>query len=142
MFAYTANLLVLYSFSVLYEADWLDFSIAALLQGCAGLSAARMCAAHLRIARERFAVAKASRFASEQTCNRLHTLIPKQVLPRLSTHTGDSMLGILIPQCTVMFCSLDFGPGGGGPGLSADHYRALDDIFSAFDDAVERSGFL
>ena len=139
IFVSVADLLILIGFSFLFETEWLGLSIAILLQACAGFSAARMCASHVRIAREQFAVAKASRFASEQTCNRLHTLIPKQVLPRLASHAGGAMLGTLIPQCTVMFCSLDFGPGG-GPALSAELYRLLDDIFSAFDDAVERSG--
>ena len=83
-------------------------------------------------------MAKAAKFAAEQTSNRLHTLIPKQVLPALAAHTGEGMQGALIPHCTVMFCSLHLAT---RPSMSlADHHRLLDGVFSALDDAVRRSG--
>ena len=124
--------------SVMNQEAFMDLVFAAIFQASAGFAAAHVCSSQLRVAREHFSLAKAAKFAAEQTSNRLHTLIPKQVLPALAAHTGEGMLGALIPHCTVMFCSLHLAT---RPSMSlADHHRLLDGVFSALDDAVRRSG--
>jgi hypothetical protein len=86
---------------------WLLVSALAF-QLAAGLSSTYMCRVRRRLAREQFAIAKGTRGAAKQNRTLLHTLIPKNVLGRLSTHAADAgMLGTTIPECTVMFCSLE-----------------------------------
>ena len=138
IFVTLAELVILIVSSTLRHFDFTDLFLAVFLQTSAGLSAVHISRSRLRVAREHFALAKAAKFASEQTSNRLHTLIPMQVLPALASHTGKEMLGALIPHCTVMFCSLHLDP---APSMSlADNHRLLDRVFSALDEAVSRSG--
>ena len=81
---------------------------AATFQLAAGVSAALMCRVRQRLAREQFAIAKGTKGAAKQNRTLLHTLIPKNVLGRLASHAPDAgMLGTTIPECTVMFCSLE-----------------------------------
>ena len=130
--------IILIIFCILNTVEWFDLVFVTAFQASAGLAAAHVCRSRLRVAREHFALAKAAKFAAEQTSNRLHTLIPMQVLPALTSHTGKEMLGALIPHCTVMFCSLHLDP---APSMSlADRHQLLDGVFSALDDAVRRSG--
>eukprot|EP00292_Cryptomonas_paramecium_P022303 CAMPEP_0113699540 /NCGR_PEP_ID=MMETSP0038_2-20120614/23388_1 /TAXON_ID=2898 /ORGANISM="Cryptomonas paramecium" /LENGTH=164 /DNA_ID=CAMNT_0000622957 /DNA_START=590 /DNA_END=1080 /DNA_ORIENTATION=- /assembly_acc=CAM_ASM_000170 len=84
-------------------------------------------------------MAKEAKFAAERNRNLLHTLIPKDVLPRLAAHSGDSMLGTTIPHCTVMFCSLVFETDVAPP-FSPEMFAFLHEVVSTLDRAVERSG--
>jgi hypothetical protein len=72
-----------------------------------GLGAGYLCHVRKHISRQQFAVAKGTKFATEQNRNLLNTLIPHNVVQRLAGHKGGEMLGNEIKECTVMFCSLE-----------------------------------
>ena len=97
-----------------------------------GLYASYSC--HLRelFAREHFALKKEIKFLSDQNASLLYTLIPPNVVERLSSHAEQHFLCGEIKQCTIMFCALER--------QSELAFARLNDIFSAFDAAVTRSG--
>ena len=111
-----------------------------VLQAIAGLIATLLCRAHTAAARSAFALAKGMKRAGEQNRNLLYTLVPHNVVQHLATHvsSGD-MPGADIPECTVMFCSLE-------PhdllqsSFSNEAFDLINDVFSDFDAAVNRSG--
>ena len=89
---------------------------AVLFQLLSGLGAAYFC--HLRetVSREHFAVAKGTKFATEQDRNLLYTLMPRDVVQALQARTlggeqaappPDELLGREVLRCTVMFCALE-----------------------------------
>jgi hypothetical protein len=133
-----ADIFMWITLSDIMKIDTYELCLSVIFQASVGLSAVHFCESRLRIARSQFAMAKAARFAAEQTCSRLHTLIPPHVLPKLAAHTGSRMLGQLIPHCTVLFCTLRLPPG--RPLPLAEQHALLDAVFSALDDAVSRSG--
>jgi hypothetical protein len=113
--------------------------LAIILQLFVGLSFAHFCQVQQKSARQQFALTKRTRFVSDQNRNLLYTLIPKNVTEKLSRHVGDSLLGSEIPCCIVMFCSVE-------PHdelqtcKSEQEFGLLDQVFSAFDLAVQSSG--
>jgi hypothetical protein len=112
---------------------------AVAFQLLAGLGAAYFCHVRKLISRQQFVVAKGTKFATEQNRNLLYTLIPQNVVQKLSNHKGAEMLGSEIRECAVMFCSLE-------PQVelqaasTGQEFNLLDEVFSAFDSAVERHG--
>ena len=82
-------------------------STAVAFQLLVGLGAAYFCHVRKQISRQQFAVAKGTKFATEQNRNLLNTLIPQNVVQKLAGHKGGSMLGNEVKECTVMFCSLE-----------------------------------
>ena len=88
-----------------------------------GLYASYSC--HLRelFAREHFALKKEIKFLSDQNASLLYTLIPPNVVERLSSHAEQHFLCGEIKQCTIMFCALER--------QSELAFARLNDIFSA-----------
>ena len=112
----------------------------AALQLTAGLISMLLCRDHTVSARNAFALAKGMRRAADQNRNLLCTLIPHNVVEHLATNTsGEDMPGTDIAECTVMFCSIE-------PqellrsSFTAEVFDLMNDVFSDFDMAVQRSG--
>lgn len=91
---------------------------------------------------------KAFKLASRKSCSLLHTLIPPNVLARLTAHSHD--MGILatdISQCTVMFCSLvsadtlanEDEDVGQGVEEDVGKFHMLHHVCLDFDEAVKQS---
>ena len=108
-------------------------------QLAAGVLGAHLCHRRDGQARRQFAVAKGIRQAAEQSGNLLYTLIPQNVVERLTVHKDGDMLGRTIDHATVMFCSLE-PQGKLQAGFSEDIFDLLHNVFSEFDGAVQRHG--
>jgi hypothetical protein len=106
-----------------------------------GLGAAYFCDLREKVSREHFAVAKGTKFATEQDRNLLFTLVPRNVVQQLQSHEpeGGEMLGREITCCTVMFCALEPQEELQAAATRLE-FGILDDVFSAFDLAVEKYG--
>ena len=94
---------------------------AVVFQLLVGLGAAYFCDVRKKISRQQFSVAKGTKFATEQNRNLLNTLMPQNVVQKLSNHKGTEMLGNEVKQCTIMFCSLEPQVGGSAYPLSLRH---------------------
>jgi hypothetical protein len=106
-----------------------------------GLGAAYFCHIREKVSREHFAVAKGTKFATEQDRNLLYTLVPRNVVQQLQLHEpeGGKMLGREMACCTVMFCALEPQEELQAAATRLE-FGILDDVFSAFDLAVEKYG--
>ena len=88
---------------------------AVIFQLLTGLGAAYFCRLREIVSREHFAVAKGTKFATEQDRNLLYTLVPRNVVKalqdRAETAGADEgrreLLGREVAHCTVMFCALE-----------------------------------
>ena len=102
-----------------------------VFQLAAGLGTASFCALGERISRDKFAILKATQFAGVQNRDLLYTLVPPNVVARLTASDSTEMLGRELQHCIIMFCSLE---------LRDTDLNILDAMFSSFDEAVARSG--
>ena len=105
-----------------------------------GTIAAVECKRQRIASRNYFALAKGIKLATLQNRHLLYSLIPRNVVEHLRLHSiEDGMPGTDIPVCTVMFCSLE-------PhellrsSFSTEVFDLINDVFSEFDAAVQRSG--
>lgn len=101
-----------------------------VFQLATGLATASVCMGGDQRSRDKFALSKSVQFAAEQNRALLYTLIPQNVVQRLSMHSSTHMLGCDISQCTVLFAALE----------THVPLTLLDSIYSAFDAAVQRLG--
>jgi hypothetical protein len=135
----------------------LSVATGVLFQLAAGLGAAHFCWVQETAARRQFALSKAIRAAGGRSRDLLHTLIPQNVAERVvladravaggdgggggggGGRADETMVGRLVPMCTIMFCAVD-----GGEALhdafSEDVFALLHDLFSGFDAAVHHHG--
>lgn len=132
----TAVMLLIFSMAI--GADAWSIITCVVFQLAAGAGTVFFCAVGDRLAREKFALLKATQFAGVQNRDLLHTLIPPNVVARMTGFKGErEMLGREIEHCIVMFCSLE-----PHADLRATEVALtlLDTVFSAFDEAVQRFG--
>ena len=98
-----------------------------------------LCTSREKASREQFCVAKATKMLASKRLRLLNTLIPSNVVMKLASHQGRGMPAANIPHCTVMFCLLE-PPTVSQTAASEQQFDLLNDVFSEFDDIVERFG--
>eukprot|EP00960_Hanusia_phi_P046496 757873-Hanusia_phi.AAC.1 len=111
----------------------------ALFQLIAGLTTAYLCQRDLRDARHQYVITKKTKYATTQSKILLHTLIPSNVMSKLTFHEGSGLLGVKIPHCTVLFCSFMQQDRIKSKG-AVQTFQILDGIFEVFDCIVEKYG--
>ena len=115
------------------------------LQLALGLSVAFVCDARRRRNRENFAFSTVIASSASRSRSLLHTLMPPNVVDSIGAVAsvgagpGAGPIARNICHCTVMFCSLA-QQGELHAAFSGGVARFLDELFSAFDDAVEAAG--
>ena len=134
-----ANYLILTAELLLVGASAPIAMVSALLQLAIGLAGAFVCLTRERRAREHFALSKGLLFSAAQNSNLLHTLVPANVVAALAARRGGELVASPIAHCTVMFCALA-QQGELQAAFSGRVALLLDELFCAFDDAVEASG--
>jgi class 3 adenylate cyclase len=105
----------------------------------AGLAGARSCHESQIVSRQQFAIAKGTKAVVERSRDVLYSLIPQNVLTKLSLAEPGAFLGTPIAHCAVMFCSLD-ALSAARSSFSEPLFRLTHAVFRALDDAVQRFG--
>jgi class 3 adenylate cyclase len=115
------------------------FAVAITVHLAVSLSNVVVCTVHEKTSRAQFCVAKATKILASKRRNLLHTLIPDNVMLQLASHPDQGMPAASIPHCTVMFCLLE--PQTVSQSATSEHqFNLLNDVFSEFDDIVQRFG--
>ena len=123
------------------ERNWVPLIMSWALQLAVGLFSVGFCRSQCQTKRRQFAITMATTQAAQQNSDLLYRIIPRNVVQTMQKQRGEGsgcMLGESMRHCTVMFCSLQ-------PqhelqkGFSIGTFHFLNDTFSAFDAAVERS---
>ena len=130
----TAILLLIFSMAI--GADAWSIITCVVFQLAAGMGTVFFCAVGDRLAREKFALLKATQFAGVQNRDLLYTLVPPNVVARMTAvKDPQEMLGREIEHSIIMFCSLE-----PHADLRATEVALalLDTVFSAFDEAVAK----
>ena len=138
VFAAFLTALTLTMFSLAAGLDGSTIITCVVFQLAAGLGAAVFCSLGERVGRDKFAILKATQFAGVQNRDLLYTLIPPNVVSRITNASAShEMIGKELAHCIVMFCSLE-----PHAELRATETAValLDTVFGAFDEAVARSG--
>eukprot|EP00960_Hanusia_phi_P074956 768351-Hanusia_phi.AAC.1 len=105
----------------------------------AGISSSFFCFVRHENEKQTFAIAKRTRFASEQSRNLVNTLMPENVLSRIAPLKSKEFVGVTIPRCTIMFCSL--APQDVIQKESSQKiFHFLDSVFETFDSEVQHYG--
>uniref|UniRef100_A0A7S4PJ49 Guanylate cyclase domain-containing protein n=2 Tax=Guillardia theta TaxID=55529 RepID=A0A7S4PJ49_GUITH len=110
-----------------------------LFQLIAGLSTAYLCQRDLRDSQHQFIITKKTKYASSQSKMLLYTLIPENVMSKLTFHDDSGLLGVKIPHCTILFCSFVQQDRIKAKG-AVQTFQILDGIFEVFDNIVEKYG--
>lgn len=135
--AWATAITALFSYVVLCMsvgyANW-SFFWSLMLQTTAAVSASLLCQWKERHAKREFAQVVAMRFAAYTKQNLLHTLIPPNVLKKLSGDKHNAYPAQPISMCTVMFCMFDYAV------KTRDDFDFIESLIADLDRAVEQSG--
>jgi len=115
------------------------FALSALLQLFAGGYTVGKVMDRILHQQKKFEYLRKLALTSEQSRRLVHTLIPENVMAKLTYQEDGEFLGVEIPRCIAMFCALE-------PQtelktlLGYESFNLLDRIFQEFDEAVQASG--
>ena len=146
-----ANSTILITAALAIDAGGSGTIISIFFQAAAGAAVAAGCHTRAASRRRQYALVRAMRDTSDRNRNLLYTLVPPNVVDHLDSlglgsvsdgnrfGGGGELVGRDIPQCTVLFCTLERHAELQGA-FSEEAFDLLSDIFTSFDDAVRRYG--